>query len=232
MPSEKSASLPEMDLSCECGLFPPGGLCSHHPFCIDKGGNASVGYANQIPAAFDGTNGAEIVVMTITRRVFPPSVVCDHRDKALLLCQVLSAVEAEYRFKTNDWQDVYGTVGRYKSGALLAVAVGAGVSAKLKGKPSQKAQIFNKGHPFKYGNQLGLVIELGGGARRPEKRRIEGLVVKTLFPVKTTPRRDIISKLLVAVYAQKNIEPRVFLLEIHYLTVICRCQRVFLVNLL
>ena len=215
MPGEKSASLPEMDLSYECGLFPPGGLCNHHTFCIDKGGNAGVGHSNQVPAGFDGTNGAEIVVMTITRRVFPPSVVCDHADKALFLCQVLSAVGAEYRFKTNDWQDAYGTVGRYKIGALLAVAVGAFVSAKFKGEPSQKAQILHKGHPLEHGNQLGLVIELGGGARCQEKRRIEGLVVKTLFPVKTTPRRDIIAQFLVAVYAQKTIEPRVSLLEIH-----------------
>ena len=65
MPSEKSASLPEMDLSCECGLFPPGGLCSHHPFCIDKGGNAGVGYANQVPAAFDGTVRGDVGSKTI-----------------------------------------------------------------------------------------------------------------------------------------------------------------------
>ncbi len=133
-------------LSLECGLFPPGSLGHDRASCIYKRRNTGIGHTNQFSPGFDGSNRAEVEVVAVARRIFPPSVVCDHADKALFPGQVLGAIETEDGLKTDNRQDADRSVGQLKMGASLAKAVGAAVSAELQGVFPQKAQILHKGH--------------------------------------------------------------------------------------
>ena len=151
MAGEKRLPLVKLNLPFEGRLFPPGRGSGNHTICVDKRGNTGIGHPNHAPPAFDGTNRAEIIVVPIARGVFPPSIVCDHADKAIFPGQVLSDVGTKHRFKTDNWQYVNRLVGQYKRRARLARAVGAGVAAKLKGVFSQETQILYKGHALEYG---------------------------------------------------------------------------------
>lgn len=102
MPSEKRLPPAKMNLAFEGRLFPPGGLGDYQPFGIDNRRNSRIGHSNKISPVFNGPNWAEIEVMSIARRIFPPSVVGDHGDKALFFGQVSGDVWAEYGFKAND----------------------------------------------------------------------------------------------------------------------------------
>ena len=97
-------------LSLERGLFPPWRLGHDRASCIYQGRNPGIGHTNQVSPAFDGTNRAEVEMVPVARRISPPSVVCDHADKALFPGQVLGAIETEDGLKTDDREDADGSV--------------------------------------------------------------------------------------------------------------------------
>ena len=127
MPSEKSLPPTKMDLSLEGRFCPPGGSGDNHTFGIDQSRNSGIGNSNKIPSVFDGTNRAEIEVVQIAGRIFPPSVVGDHTDKALFFRQISGTVGAEYGFKADNRQNGSRRVRRHKRSALLTKTIGAGV---------------------------------------------------------------------------------------------------------
>lgn len=135
-----------MNPALEGRFLPPGRLGDNHAVGIYKRGDSGVGDSNKIPPVFDGTNRAEIEVVSIARRIFPPSVVGDHADKARFFGKVSGAVGAEDGFKADNRHNGNRSVRRFKSSTLLTKTVGAGVSAKLQGVFAQKAQILHKGH--------------------------------------------------------------------------------------
>ena len=102
MSSEKSLPPAKMNLSFEGRFFPPWSPGDNHAFGINKSRNSCIGNSNKIPPVFDGTNRAEIEVVAIAGRIFPPSVVGDHADKALFFRQVSGQVGAEYGFKADN----------------------------------------------------------------------------------------------------------------------------------
>ena len=146
MPGEKSPPSAKMDPTFEGCLFPPGRPGDNHAPGIDNGGYACIGDANKISPVFDGPNRAEIEVVSIARRIFPPSVIGDHADKAFLFRQVSGTVRSEYGFITDDRQYTNRCVRQYKTGTALTITVSAGVSAQLQGVFAQKSQILHKGH--------------------------------------------------------------------------------------
>ena len=146
MPSEKGLPPAQMNPTLEGRFLPPGRHGDNHAVGVYKRGDSGVGNSHKIPPVFDGTHRAEIEMVSIARRIFPPSVVGDHADKARFFGQVAGAVGAEYGFKADNRQNGNRCVGRYKGRALLSKTVGAGISAKLQGVFAQKAQILHKGH--------------------------------------------------------------------------------------
>ena len=146
MPGEKSFSSPEMDLAFKGRFFPPGRTGDNRAPGINNSRNACIGDANKIPPVFDGPHRAEIEVISIARRIFPPPVVGDHADKARFCGQVTGAVGAEDGFKADDRHNRNRAVRRYKGRTFLTITVGAAVAAKRQGVFAQKTQILNKGH--------------------------------------------------------------------------------------
>ncbi len=133
-----------MNLAFEGRLFPPGRLGDNHAFGINKGRDSCIGHSNKISPVFDGPDRAEVEVVSIARRILPPSVVGDHADKALFFGQVSGAVGAEYGFIADNRQYANRSLRQYKSSARLTRTVGAGVPAKLQRVFPQKSQILYK----------------------------------------------------------------------------------------
>jgi len=106
----KGFAFTKMYLSLECGLFPPGSLGHNRPSCIYKRRNSVISHTHQFSPGFDGTNRAEVEMVPVARSIFPPSVVCDHGDKAFFPGQVLGAIETEDGLKTDNRQDADGSV--------------------------------------------------------------------------------------------------------------------------
>ena len=77
-----------MNLAFEGRFFPPGRFGDNHAFGINKSRDSGIGNPNKIPPVFDGTNRAEIEVVSIARRIFPPSVIGDHANKTRFFGQV------------------------------------------------------------------------------------------------------------------------------------------------
>src|SRR5210317_442256 len=102
MSSEKSLSPAKMNFPFEGRFFPPGRPGHNHALGTDKRRNSGIVNANKIPPVFDGPNRAEIEVVSIARRIFPPSVIGDHADKAPFFWQVSGAIGAEYGFKADN----------------------------------------------------------------------------------------------------------------------------------
>ena len=128
---KKSMPPAKMNLSFEGRFFPPGRPGDNNDYGINKRRDAGNGNSNKSSPVLDGTNRAEIEVVSIARRIFPPSVVGDHTDKALFLRQVAGAIGSEDGFIADNRQDRNRSVRKSKNSALLAKTVGAGVSAKL-----------------------------------------------------------------------------------------------------
>ena len=133
MSDEKSLPPAKMDFALEGRLLPPGRPGDHLASGINQRGNSCIGNPYKIAPVFDGTNRAEIEVVSVARRIFPPSVVGDHADKAFSRRQVAGAVRAEDRFIADNRQYADRRIRRYKIRACLAIAVSAGVSAELQG---------------------------------------------------------------------------------------------------
>ena len=98
MLSKKSLSLAQVNLAFEGRFFPPGRLGYNHASGINKRRNSGIGHPNKISSVFDGTNRAEIEVVSIAGRIFPPPVVGDHADKAFAMRQITGTVWPEYGF--------------------------------------------------------------------------------------------------------------------------------------
>ena len=131
MPRKKSLSPAKMNLSFEGPFLPPGRPGHNRAPGANQRGNSGIGDSNEIPPVFDGPHRAEIEMVSIARRVFPPAVVGNHADKARFFGQVSGAVGAEYGFEADDRQNGNRSVRRYKSRTPLSETVGAGVSAQL-----------------------------------------------------------------------------------------------------